>query len=44
VLGTVISGLGWTEFGVWLIVIGAIGFVITLARSWRVLLGRPADA
>jgi hypothetical protein len=32
---------GWT-FGVWLMAIGAIGFVITLARSRRAL-GRPAD-
>jgi|GEM_PF-7125116 uncharacterized membrane protein len=35
--------LGWT-FGVWLMVFGAIGFVITLVRSRRGrALGRPAD-
>jgi hypothetical protein len=44
VLGTVIAALGWTEFGVGLMAIGAIGFVITLVRSWRVLLGQAADA
>jgi hypothetical protein len=43
VLGAVIVALGWAEFGVGLMVIGAIGFVITLVRSWRVLLGRAAD-
>jgi hypothetical protein len=43
VLGAVIVALGWTEFGVGLMVIGAIGFVITLMRSWRVLLGQAAE-
>jgi hypothetical protein len=41
-LGAVIVALGWTDFGVGLMAIGAIGFVITLVRSRRVLLGRPA--
>jgi hypothetical protein len=43
VLGAVIVALGWTEFGVGLMAIGAVGFVITLARWWRVLLRRAAD-
>ncbi len=35
--------LGWT-FGVWLMVLGAIGFIVTLVRSRRGgALGRPAD-
>jgi hypothetical protein len=42
VLGAVTAALGWTEFGVGLMAIGAIGFVITLVRSWQVLLGRGA--
>jgi hypothetical protein len=43
VLGAVIVALGWTEFGVGLMAIGAIGFVITLVRSRHVLLGQAAD-
>ena len=42
-LGALIVSLGWTDFGVGLMAIGAIGFVITLVRSRRALLGRPAD-
>ena len=41
-LGALIFSLGWEEFGVGLIVIGCLGFVITLVRSRRVLF-RPAD-
>ena len=41
-LGALIVALGWTDFGVGLMAIGAIGFVITLVRSRRAL-GRPAD-
>ncbi len=41
-LGALIVALGWTDFGVGLMAIGAIGFVITLVRSWGAL-GRPAD-
>jgi hypothetical protein len=37
-----IVALGWTDFGVGLMAIGAIGFVVTLVRSRRSL-GRPAD-
>jgi hypothetical protein len=43
VLGAVLVAVGWTDFGVGLMAIGAVGFVITLVRSRRVLLGRPAD-
>jgi hypothetical protein len=42
VLGAVLVVVGWTEFGVGLMAIGAIGFVVTLVRSWRVL-GQAAD-
>jgi hypothetical protein len=42
-LGALIVALGWTDFGVGLMAIGAIGFVITLVRSRRALLGRPVD-
>ncbi len=42
-LGALIVALGWTDFGAGLMVIGAIGFVVTLWRSRRALLGRPAD-
>ena len=39
----ILFALGWT-FGVWLMVFGAIGFVITLVRTRRGgALGRPAD-
>ena len=41
-LGALIVALGWTDFGVGLMVIGAVGFVVTLVRS-RGALGRPAD-
>lgn len=41
-LGALIVALGWRDLGVGLMAIGAIGFVITLVRSRRVLLGRPA--
>jgi hypothetical protein len=41
-LGALIVALGWTDFGVGLMAIAAIGLVITLVRSRRVLLGRPA--
>jgi hypothetical protein len=43
VLGAVLVAIGWPDFGVGLMAIGALGFVITLVRSRRVLLGRPAD-
>jgi hypothetical protein len=36
-LGALIVALGWTDFGVGLMVIGAVGFVITLVRSRRAL-------
>ena len=42
-LGVLLVVLGWADFGVGLMAIGAAGFVITLVRSWRVLLGRRAD-
>jgi hypothetical protein len=42
-LGALIVALGWTDFGMGLMAIGAIGLVITLVRSRWVLLGRPAD-
>jgi hypothetical protein len=41
-LGASVVALGSTDFGVGLMAIGAIGFVITLVRS-RPALGRPAD-
>jgi hypothetical protein len=39
-LGALIVAVGWRDFGVGLVVIGAIGLVVTLVRSRRVLLGR----
>jgi hypothetical protein len=41
-LGALVVALGWTDFRVGLMAIGAIGVAITLVRSRRVLLGRPA--
>jgi hypothetical protein len=35
-------GLGWDEFGPTLVLIGAIGFVVTSVRTWK-MLRRPAD-
>jgi hypothetical protein len=39
-LGFVLMAVGWTGLGEMLVVIGAIGFVVSVVRLWR-LVRRP---